>query len=125
MAILNVIWCRWLLTKQLKHVRIYRVYAKFNRPRWWWFICKSKTNSSAIKIVFCSFKNLNMQINLKKIRLLLRIIGTISLILFFIFQIGGSDNLLKNQFLFLSALCFFVILISSLIVFLKKYYYKE
>jgi hypothetical protein len=67
-----------------------------------------------------------MQINLRKTRLLLRILGTISLTLFLIFQVIPKSNVsIKNYFLFFSAFCFFIILIFSLIRYLSEYYYKK
>jgi hypothetical protein len=65
-----------------------------------------------------------MQIDFKKIRLLLRVIGTVSLVLFFVLQVFGGDSLFKNQLLILSSSCFVVVLLYSLITYLIKYYFK-
>jgi hypothetical protein len=75
--------------------------------------------------IFNRFKNLlNMKINLKKAKLLLRVFGTISLVIFLIIQILESNNFIKNYFLYFSFLCFLIILISKLINYLGRYYYK-
>lgn len=66
-----------------------------------------------------------MQLNLRKSTLLLRIIGSISLIIFIIIQVAEINNMIAMYFLYSSALCFLIILISKFLIYLSKYYYKE
>ncbi|RKS92679.1 hypothetical protein BC952_2593 [Flavobacterium limicola] len=66
-----------------------------------------------------------MQLNLRKSTLLLRIIGSISLIIFITIQVAEINNINAIYFLYSSVLCFLIILISKFLIYLGKYYYKE
>jgi hypothetical protein len=66
-----------------------------------------------------------MQLNLRKSTLLLRIIGSISLIIFITIQVTEINNINAIYFLYSSVLCFLIILISKFLIYLGKYYYKE
>lgn len=66
-----------------------------------------------------------MELNTKRVRLLLRIIGTLSLGVFFVCKALEMDDRYNNVFLFLSLCCYAIVIGYGLISFLKTSYFKE
>lgn len=66
-----------------------------------------------------------MQIDFKKNRFFLRIVGVGSLVIYFIFRIIDSDIIYSKYFLYFSVLCFIIILFGELTRFLGKHYFKS
>ncbi|GIQ60486.1 hypothetical protein Flavo103_36220 [Flavobacterium collinsii] len=65
-----------------------------------------------------------MDINTKQVRLVLRIIGTLSLGVFFVCKALEIDERYNNIFLFLSLFCYSIVIGYSLVLFLKNSYFK-
>jgi hypothetical protein len=59
-----------------------------------------------------------------KIKLVLRIVGSTSLLLFFTLQILQIDNCIKSNILYASAFCFLLVFAFRVVKYLKENYYK-
>ncbi len=66
-----------------------------------------------------------MNKNPNRLRLFLRIIGTLSIIIFFVSKALEIDNKFTDYLLILSVLCFSIIILYPLIKYLKNNYFVK
>ncbi len=64
-----------------------------------------------------------MNKNQNRLRLFLRIIGTLSIVIFFISKMFEIDNKFTDCLLILSVLCFSIIILYTFIKYLKNNYF--